>query len=209
MDRKLFKQLIEKHQGEIILTEDLYQGNFLGIKRSKVKLSNGKTIWREQITKNNDNSNVVYIFPVTKEGEVVLTMQSRIFTSSGVGIGVPAGYIDEGESSLVAAKRELREETGYTSNKFIKIAEFHQDSGCSGALATCYLALDCVKTHEQQLDGDEFIDLFPVSINDLEQLIEEGYVKSAATLILLNAYKNFRRNDHENRSVCRKFQSGS
>ena len=184
--------LMSKHRGEIITVEDAFEGNFMDIKQAKIKLSNGSMITREQVTKNNNNSDVVYILPVTTSEEVLLTIQSRPFSKSGVGIDIPAGFVDSSETASVAASRELHEETGYTSNKLIQVAEYYQDIGCCDANITCYLALDSIRTREQKLDCDEYIDTILVSVSELEYLISSGYIKSAPALLTLNAYKNMR-----------------
>ena len=202
MNKQLLESLIQKHQGQILSTKSVYRGKFLGINESRVKLSNGKTIIREQIVKNNGYTDAVIILPITAEDDVILTVQPRTFVPSGVGIGVPAGYVDSGEEPLKAAIRELREETGYTSNEFVKVAEYYQDSGCSDALITCYIAYNAYKVGEQDLDGDEFIDLFTCKVSEVGELIDNGVIKSASTQVTYNELLR-RRSRNEDRCLRR------
>lgn len=77
----------------------------------KCSLANGKTINREKIVKAGKDGSAAIILPVTKENNVILTVEPRVFSKRMVGIGIPVGYIEEGEEPYVAALRELEEKT--------------------------------------------------------------------------------------------------
>ena len=66
---------------------------FLSIKRYSCLLNNGKKIIREKIIKNNKDGSAAIILPITKEGNVLLVVQPRVFKPTTVGVEVPAGYI--------------------------------------------------------------------------------------------------------------------
>ena len=53
---------------------------------------------------------------------------------------LPAGRIDEGENDLVAAKRELLEETGYTASKWRRILRFFASPGFLAEAMNLYQA---------------------------------------------------------------------
>ncbi|RIL08584.1 MAG: hypothetical protein DCC75_08520, partial [Proteobacteria bacterium] len=59
----------------------------------------------------------VYCIVITRENELVLTRQYRVCLSKQV-LELPAGAVDQGETPLGAAKRELYEETGYLSSEW-------------------------------------------------------------------------------------------
>ena len=77
---------------------------------------------------------------------------------------LPAGGLDGNESPLTGAKRELLEETGYTSEKWIKALFFYVSPGFLDESMTIYLA-DGLKRGKAQPEDDEFITkrLFPLS----------------------------------------------
>ena len=89
---------------------------------------------------------------------------------------MPAGYIEDGEEGIDAAKRELEEETGYTTNHIIQLDSYYPSLGIAGERIDLFLALDCVKTSEQHLDADEFLVVENVTLEEFEYLLEHSYI---------------------------------
>ena len=164
---------------------------FLSIETYNCLLNNGIIIPREKILKGNGNGSASIILPVTNKDTTILTVQPRVHIRSTVGIGLPAGYIDQGETSLDAARRELLEETGYTSDSFRKLCSFYQDDGCSGAYNEGYLATNCRKVSEQHLDKDEFIRYFECTIEEVYELLEKGIIEDVGSQLLLERARQY------------------
>lgn len=165
--------------------------NFLKIESYLCKLNNGKEITRERLIKGNTDGSAAIIFPITVNNKIILAIEPRVFTKRTVGIGFPAGYINEGELPLDAAKRELLEETGYATDNLIHLGSFYQDQGCSGAFNHYYLALNCVKISEQVLDESEYIKYILVDEEELNELLENGYITGLNTAYLLEKGKSY------------------
>ena len=79
----------------------------------------------------------VFIVPVTADGEVVLVEVDRYTT--GVSLEVPAGGSD-GEDLLLAAQRELQEETGLVAGSWERIGSMFALNGISNAPEHVFLA---------------------------------------------------------------------
>lgn len=154
-------------------------------------LNNGKTIIREKIVKQKKDGSAAAVLPVTKDNNVILTIEPRVFTKRTVGISIPAGYIEEGEERYVAALRELEEETGYVPNKLIELGGFYQDMGCSAAYNECFIAKDCVKKSNQHLDESEYVKYFDCTYDEALELIDMGYIQDCNALITLGKAKKY------------------
>ena len=167
------------------------KNRFLSIESYLCELNNGKVIRRERILKNNKDGSAVVVYPITEDGKIILAIEPRVFTARTVGIGLPAGYIEEGEEPIDSARRELREETGYASDNLIHMGAFYQDQGCSAALNHYFLALNCKKIGEQKLDPSEFIKYVLVDNNELEELLNNGYITGLNSAYLIEKGRSY------------------
>lgn len=166
---------------------------FLSISSSLHTLNNGNTIRRERILKNKRDGSAVIILPVTEDGECIIAIEPRVFTKEKVGIGFPAGYIEEGEDYLEAAYRELLEETGYQAKNLEYLVSFYQDEGCSSAYNYGVLAKCCEKVNIQKLDKDEFVRYCTCTFSEIEELVDKGLIAGANSQLLIEKGKKYLR----------------
>ena len=174
-----------------IALEDLSRGQFVTNERYICTLNNGEDIIREKIKKARKDGSAVIVIPVTKDNEVIVTVEPRVFTEKTVGVGFPAGYIEDGEKAETAALRELQEEVGVIPERLIELAAFYQDEGISSAKNIAYLALGCTEGHEKNPDEGEFVEYFKCSFNEVLELQEEGYIEGSNSLIAIEKAKPY------------------
>lgn len=166
-------------------------GRFLTSQRYRVELNNGHIITRERLVKGGNDGSAAIILPITTEGNTLLVVQPRVFTKSGVAVELPAGYIDEGETYEIAARRELFEETGYVPESMTLLGSFYQDQGCSAAYNQAFLAQGCEKVGSQHLDGDEFIRYFECSYDEAIELMEMGMINDCQSQLAIERSKQY------------------
>ena len=163
---------------------------FLKIERYKCNIDD-RYIIREKLVKGKNDGSAITIIPVLENGEILTVIEPRVFTKSTVGVGFPAGYIDDDENEEDAALRELMEETGHSAKKVIMLDSYYQDEGCSSALNKIFVALGCTKVTEQKLDEDEIVEYMTLTFDEIEELETLGYIMGGHTKLAINKYRDF------------------
>ena len=127
-------KLYDKVKGKLTKEEILYSGDFIKLIREFYSLPNNRTITREKIVKNGGKDSVI-IVATDSNGDYILTFQTRI--NDKIIAEFPSGYIENGEDVIEAAKRELKEETGYVSDIVTLLDEFYYSVGIDNSI--CYI----------------------------------------------------------------------
>ena len=95
---------------------------------------------------------------------------------------LPAGKMDEGETALQAAKRELIEETGLRAKTWKKLTTFFPSPGYVEEKMTIYLATDLTQGEAQPME-DERIEARWFTKKELRDLIASNKILDAKTMI--------------------------
>jgi ADP-ribose pyrophosphatase len=103
---------------------------------------------------------------LTPEKQVVLIRQFR-FGIKAHTLEIPAGVLNEGEQPLAAARRELKEETGYHSDRWTSLGSVLPNPAYQNNRLHCFLAEDCRKVFDQEQDPGEDIQ---VELCELERV---------------------------------------
>nr|BFD68305.1 NUDIX domain-containing protein [Bdellovibrio sp. HAGR004] len=167
-----------KHLEEKTLSsKQIFKGRYLKIEQDQVQAPDGRTYTREYIL----HPGAAMMIPLLANGNVVMIHQYRHAVKQ-VFMEFPAGKRDHGEETLLTAKRELLEETGYEAKEWKFLTTIHPVIGYSNEHIDLYLAKDLVQL-EQRLDQGEFIEVVEVKPEDLMRLVFEGKVSDVKTQI--------------------------
>ncbi len=112
---------------------------------------------------------------------VLLVRQYRL-PAGGYLWELPAGRLDPGETPLKAAKRELREETGYRARTWKRLATFWPSPGYVSEKMTIFLATDLTEGAAGPMD-DERIETRWFTRKELGEMIRAGRIQDGKTLI--------------------------
>jgi ADP-ribose pyrophosphatase len=95
---------------------------------------------------------------------------------------LPAGRLDPGESVLEAAKRELREETGYQAKQWSELGSFWASPGYVAEKMTIFLASDLTEGKQETMEDERIeIQWFPVA--QMGEMIRTGQIIDGKTMI--------------------------
>ena len=158
-------------------SEKIFSGKLIDLYFDHIELPNGKLSTREWIK----HPGAVCVIPILPNGNLCLIRQYR-YGPRAEFIEIPAGKLDAGEDPLVCAKRELEEEIGYSAGKLTLLTNIHPAIGFSNEKMWMYLAEDLILS-KQNLDQDEFLELYPLSVNEAIDLISQGKITDVKTVI--------------------------
>jgi ADP-ribose pyrophosphatase len=94
---------------------------------------------------------------------------------------LPAGRVDEGETPLTAAKRELIEETGFRARRWKRILHFYVSPGFLDETMTIYLA-EGLTAGAAEPEEDERITTRFVGLTEAKQMALHGRIEDAKTI---------------------------
>jgi ADP-ribose pyrophosphatase len=139
---------------QVLRRRTLLADAHLGIHAERVRLPAGQEIEPWYVI---DAPHWVAVVPVLPDGRIVLIEQYR-HGSQLVSRELPAGNIDAGEDAVDAARRELREETGYRgAGAAIPLGTLCPEPARSRATATGFLIPCQAEPEAQRLDAGEDI----------------------------------------------------
>ena len=160
---------------ETLSSEYLIKRPWLTARRDVARLPDGRINNEYYVLEYPDWVNIIAI---TVDGDFVLERQYR----HGLGntcYELPCGVIEDGETPLEAAKRELLEETGYAGGTWQEWMTLSPNPATSNNLAHSFLAVGVTKVAGQKLDATEDIDVYLKKPEFVKQLLEENQILQA------------------------------
>ena len=164
-------KLYDKVKGKLTKEKILYRGDFIKLIREFYSLPNNRTITREKIVKNGGKDSVI-IVATDSNGDYILTFQTRI--NDKIIAEFPSGYIENGEDVIEAAKRELKEETGYVSDIVTVLDEFYYSVGIDNSI--CYIVRMKNSVKAFDVNSNENLTYGIFTVEELKYLLNNNII---------------------------------
>ncbi len=164
--------------------ELVHKGVTIDYCEDTMELPNGHTVIWDHI----DHKGAAAVLPVLPDGRIVLVRQYRNsvdrFTWE-----IPAGGLNSRQEPMIeAARRELQEETGYTTKKPLEfLISLHSAAAYCNERIDVFVA-DELESGERHLDEDEFIDVKAFLVEEIQEMIFAGKLQDSKTIAAIMSY---------------------
>lgn len=160
-----------------IKSDPIYDGKILSLRVDTVELPDKKYSKREIV----DHKKGVGIIAFDGEDSLYLVRQYRISIDTYT-LEIPAGLVEANELPIDAAKRELQEEIGFYPEDIEYLFDMHASPGFTNDKLSFFISKD-LKESKLEEDNDEFLEIKSYKIDDLYNMIQNGEITDAKTII--------------------------
>ncbi|MFY0684802.1 MAG: NUDIX hydrolase [Balneola sp.] len=182
MSKKLFNYTIESWK--TIQEQVEYTTNIFKVLSREMKIESEGHKATFSIIEAPDWINVIAL---TDNEEIVLVEQYRYGIEEPT-LELPGGMVDDGEQSKETAIRELKEETGYAGNEVISLGKVSSNPAILNNFTHTYLIKGCKRVSEQNLDGNERINVHVISLQEFLNLVANGEVHHSLVVAAVAKY---------------------
>lgn len=138
-----------------------------------------------------DTTDAVIVIAITSTDRIVVVEEWRQSVER-FDIGLPGGQLElTDETPKAAARRELREETGYEADRLVPMQSFEPLNSLLNTTIHFFIAPDCRKTGAPEPDADERIRVRTESIESLRTWVRDGTISDMTTAVALLYYLTF------------------
>jgi len=167
-------------KARVLSSREVYRGPAFWVTTDQVLEPSGVQV-RRDIVHHTGSVVTLAVDQARREPRILLVRQYRHAAQQYLW-ELCAGRIDEGENPVVAAKRELREETGYTAKRWRRILRFYASPGFVAETMAIYLAQD-LRPGSAQPEEDEVIETKFFPLRAAVQMVLQGEIRDAKTMV--------------------------
>ncbi|MBI4512770.1 MAG: NUDIX hydrolase [Gemmatimonadetes bacterium] len=170
----------------------IYSGRVIALHIDSVRYPDGST-GELEIVRHGGAAGVVAVADALQEADprLLLVRQYR-YAAGGYLYEIPAGRLDEGEPPEACARRELREETGYTAGSLRPLTTICTTPGFTDERIHLFLAED-LKRGEAASERDEFLEVQLLRLSQVLKMVRQGGVVDGKTIVGLLYFAQFLR----------------
>ena len=169
----------KRSTARVLKSKVVFRGPVFRVTSEQVEEPGGVRV-RRDIIRHPGSVVILVVDDSGREPRVLLERQFRYAAKQRLW-ELPAGRIDEGESALVAAKRELREETGFRARRWQRAMFFWVSPGFLDETMSIYLARD-LEAGDAEPEDDEIIAKRFFSLRSAVRMATNGTIRDAKTI---------------------------
>ncbi|PYX82467.1 MAG: NUDIX hydrolase [Acidobacteria bacterium] len=166
-------------QARVLSSREVFRGPVFRVTTDRVIEPGGRMV-RRDVVRHPGSVVILAVDESRPQPRVLLEWQYRHAAQSFLW-ELPAGRIDEGEGEVAAAKRELREETGYTASHWRLVLKYYASPGFVDETMAVYLARG-LRRGLAQPEEDEVIRKRFFAVSDIVQRILKGKIRDSKTI---------------------------
>jgi 8-oxo-dGTP pyrophosphatase MutT (NUDIX family) len=168
------------HTWERLAAELVYQCRIFSLRRERSRFSRDDVEHEFHVLECPDWVNVV---PLTPDGDVVMVRQFR-HGIQDVTLEVPGGMVDAHDPSpLVAARREMREESGFDGDRIEALGTIHPNPAIQANRCHSFVAYDVERRYTPMFDSTEETEVVLVPHASVPALLRDGVITHALVVV--------------------------
>ncbi|HQG58130.1 MAG TPA: NUDIX hydrolase [Candidatus Dojkabacteria bacterium] len=168
---------------KLVNSKPVFESKWLTLKNNSYDIGNGDI---RQDYYHIDRPDYVLIIAEDKDGKIAVVRQYRRGVDE-ILFELPAGWIDEGETPVQAAERELKEETGFLG-KGILLGKLTPQPGFMSMRANVVLVKIENEFIAKNPSDDEIIERHVFDISKIKDMITNGEIKDMGFVSAVNLY---------------------
>jgi len=166
----------------------VYQNRWTSVREDLAEMANGQTTIYGVV----ECGDCVGVLPFLDDDRVVMVRQYRYVFGEDHRWEMPTGGVNEGESFLDAARRELTEEVGYDAKTLQHINTYFTSKSVVHEIAHLYIGRDLIKVQSIP-DETEFLEVADFPFQQVLEMVLESEIRDSMTVIAVLLADRMRR----------------
>ncbi len=158
---------------KMLSSKIVFQDRWFKARADSCEFADGRIIEPYYVVELPDWCNTIVI---TANERIILVRQYR-YPADQTTYELPGGVIEKGEEPMAAAKREMEEETGYTSDDISLLMKLSPNPAINNNTAYFFLARNAVPTGKTHFDPFEDMDTISFSKDEIWQMLRENKIQ--------------------------------
>ncbi len=165
-------------------SKKIFNGHVFDIKVDQIEYDSGNKGVREVILHNGG----AVVVPVKDDGKIILVKQYRYPFDEFI-YELPAGKLEINEDPQTCATRELTEETGFSSDRVVKLGKIYTTPGFCNEILHIYLATNLKPEKHNREEGEHGMEVYEFTLDEINSMIANGEIVDSKSISGIHYYQ--------------------